>query len=155
MKTYLIGIVFILVSCHGQKKAIVKNSEHNSNPDTTLILLLQDEYSGFEVEETMVIKDQKRLNSFYSKLNKTRKPGLPVPLIDFSKEMVIVQCSGQKNYVALPTLSLSSETDSEIILATKTERETKDAPINVITNPFCIYKMPLSVKEIVIKNELK
>lgn len=149
------GLVFILVSCNGQKKASMESGSSQSTLDSSLVLLLQDEHSGFDVAETMVIKDEKRLKSFYSKINRTRKPGLTVPEIDFSKEMVIVQCSGEQNYVGLPTLSLSRETDSEVVLTTKTKKETKSASIIVMTNPFCVYKMPLTTKEIVVEKGIK
>lgn len=152
MKNFLIGIVFILVACNGQKKASVKDSIGLTASDSPLVLLLQDEYSGFDVEETMLIKDQKRLESFYSKINRTRKPGLPVPTIDFSKEMVIVQCSGEQQYSAMPTLALSKETDFKVVLASKIEKETKNSSITVRTNPFCVYKMPLTTKKIVVEN---
>ncbi len=155
MKTYLIGLVFILVSCNGQKKASLKNSSDQSKSDSSLVLLLQDEYAGFVVEETMVIRDQKRLKSFYSKINKTRKPGFPVPVIDFSKEMVIVQCTGEQNHVGLPTLALSRETDSEIVLMAITDRETKTSTITVVTNPYCVYKMPLTDKKVLVESNHK
>ena len=103
----------------------------------------------------MVIRDQKRLKSFYSKINKTRKPGFPVPEIDFSKEIVIVQCSGEQNYAGLPTLILSRETNSAVFLTSITEKETKDASITAMTNPYCVYKMPLTDKEIVVEKGIK
>lgn len=155
MKSYLIGLVFILVSCNGQKKAGMKSSGSQSSLESPLVLILQDEYGGFEVAETMVIKDQKRLKSFYSKINKTRKPGLPIPIIDFSKEQVIVQCNGEQNYAGLPALTLGSETDSEVILMVKTEKDAKAATIAVMTNPFCVYKMPLTTKEVLVRSEQK
>lgn len=153
MKNYLILIVLILVSCKGQKKASMESTSEQSKLDSSLVLILQEEYGGFDVAETMVIKDQKRLQSFYSKINKTRKPGLPLPIIDFSKEMVIVQCNGEQNYVGLPSLTLSRETDTEVVLMAKTERETKGAAIEVTTNPFCVYKMALTGKEVLVEHK--
>ncbi|MFK7812430.1 MAG: hypothetical protein AB8B59_08040 [Maribacter sp.] len=155
MKIYLLGIVFILVSCNGQKKASVKNSDQISNPNTSLVLLLQDEYSGFEVEETLVIKDQKGLKSFYSKINRTRKPGLPVPVIDFSREMVIVYCSGEQNHSGLTKLNFSKENSTQVMLDSQVEIDPIVSSNTVLNNPFCVYKMPLTTKNVVVEKQIK
>lgn len=147
MKYYLIGILFVLIACNGQKKASVENSVGQLKSDTPLEFILQDEYGSFEVEETMVIKDEKRLKSFYAKINKTRKPGLSVPDIDFSKEMVIVHCSGAQNQSGIPILTYHKETTTQVLLEHKIEKGTTA----VKTNPFCVYKLPLTEKEIVVE----
>lgn len=155
MKNYLIGILLILVSCNGNKKTSVKNSDSQLKSDPPLVLILQDEYGSFNVEETMVIKDEKRLKSFYSKINKTRKPGLPVPLIDFSKEMVIVQCSGEQNHSGVPILTFNKETDHQVLIDYDIAEEPGDAATAIVRNPFCIYKMPLTDKEIIVEKGIK
>lgn len=155
MKNFLFGIVLILVSCNGQKKTIVESVNSKVNLNSSLELIVQDEYSGFEIEETVIIKDQKRLKSFYSKLNMTRKPGLQVPSIDFSKEMVIIHCSGELNYTGVSELALSEETSTQVILDSKVERDSGDASRTVKTNLFCIYKMSTTEKDIVIEKGLK
>jgi len=151
VKNYLIGILFLFVSCSGQKKASAENAGNSSQQSSPLILLLQDQYGGFEVEETMVIKDQKRLRSLYSKINQTRKPGLPVPVIDFTEEMIIVQCSGEQNATGLPTLSFSKETSTQIILNSDLVNTAGDTSSIVMSYPFCVYKMPLTEKEILVE----
>ena len=60
-----------------------------------LVLADFDSFSNVEVYETTVIKDAKSLSKFYAGINKTRKPGLPVPIVDFSKEMAILVCLGE------------------------------------------------------------
>lgn len=149
------GIVLLLLSCNGQKKAGVNNAEGQLSSDTPLVLLLQEEYGSFNVEETMVIRDMKRLKSFYAKINKTRKPGLPVPDINFATEMVIVQCSGEQNHSGVPTLSFTKETSTQVLLDYKMNKESGDATTTVIRNPFCIYKMPLTQKEVIVEKGLK
>ena len=126
-----------------------------SEKQSSLVLLLQDEYNGFTAVETMVIRDQKRLKSLYAKINRTRKPGLPVPNIDFSKEMVIVHCNGEQNYVGLPRLILNKETNTNVVLKSKTSKEKKNASIAIVTNPFCVYKMALTTKEIIVEKDIK
>ncbi len=95
---YLSLFIFaIILSCNGQKKAALDNGDDKKAGSEKLTLLLADNYSGSEVEETMIIKDAKALQRFYSKINRTRKPGLPVPDVDFTKEMILVHCSGETN----------------------------------------------------------
>lgn len=152
MKYCFLGILFVLLSCNGQKKTVAESSMGSqSEKSDNLELLLQDEHGDFVQAETTIIKDQKRLRSFYAKINKTRKPGLPIPVLDFSKEMVIVQCSGELNRPGIPTLTFDKETDSEIILSSKLVQDKNSPSIEVVTYPFCLYKMPLTEKEIVVR----
>jgi len=152
MKYYFLGILFVLLSCNGQKKTAAESSmDEQPQKSDHLELLLQDEHGDFVQAETMVIKDQKRLKSFYAKINRTRKPGLPLPVVDFSKEMVIVHCNGVQNRAGTPTLNFDEETDAEIILSSKLVQEENSPSIEMITYPFCLYKMPLTEKEILVK----
>jgi hypothetical protein len=143
-----------MVSCNGQKTVSVTHAKSKLKPDNFMVLILQDEHSDFSVAETMVITSQKGLRSFYSKINKTRKPGLPLPEVDFAKEMLIIHCSGEQNGVGLAALSFSEETQSEIILESKFESTTKVA-VMIKTNPFCVYKIPVSDKAVVISKKLE
>lgn len=154
MKFYFISLLFVLLSCNGQKMTVTENSKLTQE-SSAMILILQEEYSEFDVVETMVIKDQKRLKSFYSKINRTRKPGLPVPLIDFTEEMIIVHCNGEQNKIGIPTLILEKETDTTMRLISNFESKAKDASTAVMTYPFSVYKMSLTGKEIIIEDGVK
>lgn len=140
-------VFFILLlgflSCKSQKH------EQVEKPENDLVLLTQDGYSAIENFDTMVVRDQKTLNSFYSKINKTRKPGLPVPIIDFSKEMVLIVCMGEQVGVDLPDLIKKEEDDKEITLQINPLNSKEEAPSNLISSPFCVYKMPITEKEVV------
>ena len=54
-----------------------------------LVLIDHDNFSTITDYEVRVIQDQKSLQKFYTKITMTRKPGLPVPMVDFSKDMLI------------------------------------------------------------------
>ena len=96
---YITIIVLLNTSCKSQS-----NITNNSNKD--LELILQDNYSGFEKEEILLMKDQKSLEKFFGRINRTRKPSLPIPKINFSKEMVLIWCAGE-TYATIPELSIS------------------------------------------------
>lgn len=108
-----------------------------------LTFLLEDNYSGQENEELFVINDQNELEKFFGKINRTRKPGLPVPEIDFKKEMVIVWCGGNKDSSKL-RLSVKNTTDQSIFL--KKERTTMSNLKGAVITPFVIYKLPKTQK---------
>ncbi|NAY91250.1 hypothetical protein GTQ34_04895 [Muricauda sp. JGD-17] len=113
-------------------------------------LLMHDYYSGFDEYEAMIISDTKSLKKLYSKINMTRKPGLPVPVVDFSTEQVIVLCLGKQHGDNTPILSKSEETEEHLSLAVSLTSENKDNQVDTlpISYPFYVYKMPVTFKKI-------
>ncbi len=111
-------------------------------------LIVQDNYSGAEEEELLTIKTQKELSSFFAKINRTRKPGLPLPVVDFTKDFLIVWCAGEA-YSQTPTLALKKETDKELIFEKKRTR--KKTASEAVVSPFSIYKLPIRNKKIVLE----
>lgn len=142
MKVVFLGIFLIFMSCNGQKK-VTSNNEDMSNE---LTLLIKDSYSGVSTPEIQIIKEPTSLKGFFSKINKTRKPGLAVPKIDFTKEMIILLCSGEQKGEAVTKLVMGKESVSNIIIEVKEEGNPNST---AITSPFYLYKMPLTDKEIV------
>ena len=106
-------------------------------------LILNENYSGFEQEEYILIKNQKDLNAFYGKINRTRKPGLTPPSIDFNSEMILIWCgdSTASNYA---DLKLNEKVDNLQIHKLKTTASKEEN--NFIVSPFSVYKLPLSTK---------
>lgn len=150
MKTFLFSILIVFASCNGQKKAVAENKNSTDAPSNTpLTLLMSEEYSGLREAETLVITDAKTLKSFFSKINRTRKPGIIVPNIDFSKEMVIIVCSGEHMSGGLASIPyILEETDSKMVLSIKPENGEKGLVTTAITSPFRMYSMPITDKEI-------
>ncbi len=111
-------------------------------------LILQDDYSGAVAEETLLIKNQKSLESFFSKINKTRKPGLPVPEIDFEKDMLLIWCAGETTAANTGLVFQKETAESFFISKLKAKHISKTT---AITSPFRIYKLPLSDKKITIE----
>ena len=149
---YFLLISTIVLSCSGQKKMASKEGAGNGE---RLTLIAQDNYSGADSTETMVITSQKALKAFYARVNRTRKPGLPVPEIDFSKNMVVVLCSSDEVHDLNYGLSILKETDGEMVLG-KPEtsgngRSSSSSDPAKLVSPFFVYKMPLTEKEISFK----
>jgi hypothetical protein len=109
-------------------------------------LIVAENYSGFEEEQFIVIKNQDALLTFYGKVNRTRKPGLVLPDIDFSKEMLLVWCGGEK-VTSHSELELIS-TDENLVVH-KMAAESNKSKDEAIVSPFSIYKLPLTSKKLV------
>ena len=151
---YLSLFIFaIILSCNGQKKAAMKDKNDLNVGNEKLTLILQDNYSGTDVAETLIITDAKELKSFYSKINRTRKPGLPVPEVDFTKEMILVHCSGEQMNGKHATLSIVEENDLEVIIRTSVKKTQKSDISSALISPFSVYKMPITPKKIIFKRE--
>lgn len=156
MKIFLFVISLVLVSCNGQKKAAMSAEEiERTETENLLELVMQEEQGGFETDEMLVIRDAKRLKSFFSKINRTRKPGLPVPDIDFLKDMIIIQCSDGKSQSNTTFLSVVKETDTQIILISNGLSDGSDTEKIKSYGSFSIYKMPASTKEILLDKQIK
>ncbi|MDT0608433.1 hypothetical protein [Croceitalea rosinachiae] len=139
----LILIVAILTfSCKSQK-----NEQFSSgmNTDNDLILVLEDNFAT-DTLLTITINDQKALNSFFAKVNRTRKPGIPVPTIDFNKEMIAIVCAGAQKGVESIRLFRANETETTIEIGIEKLKNKSDSKL--ISYPFCIYKLPKTNKAI-------
>lgn len=123
--------------------------KENQGPDHLLTLVVSDSYSGIEQAETLVIRNSKGLQKFYSRINRTRKPGLPLPDIDFSREMVIVRCSGTTDNGAMPDLIFKEETAKAMTFGIRKRDENPES--SAVTTPFSLYRMPLTKKEIAVQ----
>lgn len=156
MKLFLIAISLVLVSCNSQKKAAMNEEKiEQSESENRLELVMQEEQGGFDTDEMLVIRDAKRLKSFFSKINRTRKPGLPVPDVDFLKDMIIIQCAEAKSLTNSASLYVLKETDTQITLNTKNLSDTKETLKANSYGSFRMYKMPTTAKEILLEKLLK
>lgn len=110
-----------------------------------IVLLDHEDFTNIDAFETRVIRDAKSLNKFYKEINKTRKPGLPVPMVDFSKDILVLVCLGQQQGKTDLVLSKLKETDQGMTIAVEVLEKVKDGEITVqpIYYPFYLYKLPL------------
>ncbi len=139
MKIILISILILASSCKGQKNLSQETDDNGLTP------LVQDGYFYTDTMETAVIEDEKALKAFFSRVNKTRKPGIPLPKVDFSQEIVLVVCMGEQQTTAIPYLKMIKNDDKETIIGIKMDKKSEKAT----SYPFCIYKMPIVKNNIV------
>ena len=67
--------------------------------------------------------------------------------------MLVIVCTGQQQSNQIPALKLMEELDDKMLLQVASETKLEGATSNAYTTPFCIYKMPLTSKELVFKKD--
>lgn len=152
MRTIFLGILMLAGTC-GSQKDKTSDTNYQVSTENQLMLVLSDNYGGTETEELLVIRDYKALNKFFTKVNMTRKPGLPVPEIDFNKEMVVVYCSGKTTDLNTPELRRMEDRDDKMVFSRVIAANQKKDTSTAVLMPFHLYKMPLTEKEISLRKE--
>ncbi|SDR00608.1 hypothetical protein SAMN05216294_3105 [Flagellimonas zhangzhouensis] len=150
MRSFGFLLMILVFSCKAQKEPQNKTGDEIEN----FALLAHDDYSNISEYQTQIIRDQKSLQKFYSQVNKTRKPGLPVPMVDFSKDMLILVCLGEQHSHKNVVISKAKESNEEIVLKVKVLEETAQGDISIqpMYYPFYLYKMPLVDKNFTLQN---
>lgn len=130
-------MIALMVSCNAQKKTGL-SSDDSGNED--FVLLVEDAFFPTDSPITEIIRDTKALRTFFSKVNKTRKPGLPIPAVDFNTEMVLVACLGKTNRESQTELKILEESPEQLVIALEVGEKVAEG--SVISYPFYVYKMP-------------
>lgn len=147
MKYFLLISFLCLVSCKAQKETKMNETENGD-----MELVASDAYSGIDTYEAAMIYDSKSLSKFYGRINKTRKPGLPVPQVDFSKNVLLVMCLGKQKQERTPLLKKSEEENNILITIELSETiSPSNTEKSLISYPFYIYKLPHTSKEVSIE----
>ncbi|WP_349351008.1 MULTISPECIES: hypothetical protein [unclassified Flagellimonas] len=144
---YLFLIMLIgLISCKAQKDGNTPTGE----PIDGLVLLDHDDFTNIDTFQTREIRDTKTLNKFYREINKTRKPGLPVPMVDFTKDMLVLVCLGEQQGKKEVALSRLRQTETELWIAIDVWEEEQEGAVTIqpMYYPFYLYKMPLVDKSL-------
>ena len=148
----IVVLLFIGIGCKSQDKGKANDSA-KALQSQGITLLMTDNYGGSEEADFQVIRDMKSLRQFFSQVNKTRKPGLPVPEVDFSKEMLILHCPGKQLNGWKPDLVITENTAAKMVFAMAQSMGKQKQEQGALTMPFSLYKLPLTEKEIVLQKE--
>jgi hypothetical protein len=152
MRILILGLLVLAGTC-GTQKDKIKDTNYQASAENPLMLVLSDNYGGTETEQLMVIRDNKALKKFFTKVNMTRKPGLPVPEIDFNKEMVVVYCNGKTTDIDTPVLNRVEDKDDKMVFSPVRDSNQKKVVSTAVLMPFYLYKMPLTEKEIMLSDK--
>ena len=132
----------------------MSTSDSADMPQETLELVASDLYGGAEEEVFQVIRSEGELKKFYRQVNMTRKPGLPIPKIDFSSHTAVLYCSGTTFSQDMPSIYVASQSESEMVLqkAILSPKEGTDAGTAKLT-PFGLYLLPFTDKQVILSQK--
>lgn len=176
MKIFTLFLSLIILSCNAQKevteketkqedlvlkktieKEVIQNNITPKNGDnmeqkTQIEVLANESHGGYETSKYMVIKDQEALQGIYGKVNMMRRPGIPIPKIDWKNEMVIALFMGQKNSGghSISVDKITSLNDDKVELLLK-EVGPGEFTNYVICQPFYFCKVQRTDKEVIFK----
>ncbi len=142
-------LVILLLSCGGVKDTAISQSVQNY-PLTTVI---ESAHGGPDLPKIIVAKEPSAVKEFYNYVNRTRKPGLAIPKVDYHNSMIVIFCMGRKNTggYSVGIESIYENDDSLIITVKEKAPEDQEIVPQVITHPFTVIKMKKTDKKIVFK----
>lgn len=144
MKLVISIFLFVLIGCANTKQ--VKEPQK-----VTFETLLEGSHGGYRDGEFIIINNNKDLKRIYTQINKIRKPGFPIPKIDFNKELVIALFLGEKPSGGYSIyVSSIEETKNEFHVFIK-ESTPEGMVATVMTQPFYFCKISRIEKKIIFK----
>lgn len=147
---FTLVLLVLFMSCKSQKQAQTDKQPDLRQPEG-MELVLSDNYGGTATPELMILRDAGELKRFFININKTRKPGLPIPKIDFSSHIALVYCSGKITGSGIPSLYALEETPEKLVLAQTNIATAESDTSTALIVPFALYTLPLTEKEITLK----
>jgi len=104
-RNYLLIVLLlsVLISCNCKKKTnelqktTTMNKAKQTETTSKVTIIFDNDHCNIKEAKNVVIQDEKELKAIYAKINMTRRPGVPVPKIDFEKETVYGIFLGEKS----------------------------------------------------------
>lgn len=129
-------LTITLLSCGAKKQKMEKEISYE--------LIESQSQGGYKVGQYQTITNPLDLKSLYMELNLSKKPGLPVPEVDFESESIVALFMGEKmsgGYdIKIKSIKRISTTKIEIQIE---ETSPNDMATMAITSPFAIYKVSI------------
>lgn len=142
--------IFLLSSC-SSSSTINKQTMIISQDTITFETLAEDFYGGMTDSKFIVIKDETTLNEIYKLINKSKSPGIKIPIINFEKETVLVLFLGEKTSGghSISVEQILDENEKLIVKYKVTLPKLGEMVTTVMTQPYYIIKIPITSKEII------
>lgn len=145
-------ILFLFIGCSSSKDVIDNSVSKSNNNQVVFEQLVQSSIGGYVHPQIKVIKEQKELEETFNYVNKSRKPGFPIPdKINFSRETIVAIFMGQKNTggYSVSVAKVEEQENKIKIFVTEESPGKNDMVTMAITQPFCIVKVNNADKEFV------
>ena len=142
--------IFLLSSC-SSSSTINKQTMIISQDTITFETLAEDFYGGMTDSKFIVIKEETTLNEIYNLINKSKSPGIKIPIINFEKETVLVLFLGEKSSGghSISVEQILDENEKVTVKYKVTLPKLGEMVTTVMTQPYCIIKIPITSKEII------
>lgn len=158
MKTFILAL-FIIASCSTTNKGLNSSNMNDNNENNTIAqnttnyeIISEGPISGVNDAQIRVVKEKEGLKEIYEYLNENRSPSLLMPNIDFDEDIIVALFMGEKNYGGFKiSVDHIEENAKEIIIHVKETAPSGKFATMVITQPYCIFKIKQTAKEIVFK----
>ncbi len=158
IKLITYGVLVIAISCSSAKNALNEGNDmskvgEEKAQETPFEIIVQESHGGPEVAQCIEFREENTLNHFYTKVNMTRRPGLPVPEVDFEKETIVALCLGEKTTSGYSiTIDHIEQTDEgQVVWVKEIGPGPDDMVAMVICQPFTIVKFPKKGEKILFK----
>lgn len=147
MRFFLGFLLIVGLSCSGQKRTGSTEKGEMASP-TKLKMVMQASYSTMEDPVFKVITGEKALKKEFARINRARKPGIPIPSVDFTKEALLLYGPGITEAAGNLELYIREENKDSLVIGI---RQTANIPNtkDVATTPIRIYSIPLLEKKII------
>ncbi|RMZ50576.1 protease complex subunit PrcB family protein [Flavobacteriaceae bacterium PRS1] len=141
--------IFLLSSC-SSSSTINKQTMIISQDTITFETLAEDFYGGMTDSKFIVIKEETTLNEIYKLINKNKSPGIKIPIINFEKETVLVLFLGEKSSggYSIAVEQILDENEKVTVKYKVTLPKLGEMVTTVMTQPYCIIKIPKTLKEV-------
>ena len=142
---FCLFLLFIACKCPAPAAAS-KNSQEPARPPLTHVL--SENYGGSEEESLQIIRSQAGLKKFFAKVNQTRKPGIPLPKVNFEEQTVLVYCPGRTQNGESSGLEVTQMREDKILVQPVLKNRQDKSTATAVTLPFELYTMPRTDMEI-------
>jgi len=141
-------LFFLLLNCNGNKSTVESPIQSETIPFTTIV---NGSHSNYNEGAEITITSQKELQEVFNRLNSTRKPGYPVPSIDFNVKVVFFYATQELSYGGAPITIARVEKKKNQILVMPVDEEMDPMKLvtTVMSSPFvmiALQKQTLPIK---------
>lgn len=139
--------VFLLAGCNGVKVISDEKTEISYEKITS------QSHGGMGDEKFVLVKSSEELKQIFTQVNIARKPGIPLPIINFNHESIIALFMGQQTSggYSISIESVKYNRNNEVQVCIK-KTEPSGMSTMAITQPFSIYKLNKKLKKVTFIN---
>ncbi|WP_177229158.1 protease complex subunit PrcB family protein [Pustulibacterium marinum] len=147
LSTLSILSFLIFMSCDSTEKVVAASKKQ----EPTWEVLLQKSHGGPEDAKIIVAKEPSIVEEFYAQINTNVSPGYEIPALDYSKEMLLILCMGQRSTggYAINVTDIEETTSMIKVTVAETSPEPGGLVTTALTSPFTIVKTKYSDKKVV------